>query len=103
MTPFERVAHGYTAWVRARPFADVAGFLAYLEWVSLEYHLSEWILARTIEDVRAACAAGSDGVWVDDALSTCELISLPFTEPLHRLPPTARFPLTLSSYSNSVP
>jgi hypothetical protein len=28
---FETVVHGYSHWVRRRPFTDVAGFLAYLE------------------------------------------------------------------------
>lgn len=45
----------------------------------IEY-LSERILARIVEDVRALAAAGSDAIWIDDALSTCELISLPFYE-----------------------
>jgi len=51
---------------------------------ALVHYLSTRLLERTVEDVRAAAAAGSDGIWVDDALSTCDLISLAFYERFSR-------------------
>ena len=45
----------------------------------IEY-LSARLLERTVEQIRAMSAAGYDAIWIDDALSTCEMISVEFYE-----------------------
>ena len=45
----------------------------------IEY-LSARLLERTIEDIRALAAAGDDAIYIDDALTTCDLISPAFYE-----------------------
>ena len=43
-------------------------------------YLSEKLLARTIEQIRALALAGVDAVYIDDALTTCDMISVAFYE-----------------------
>jgi uroporphyrinogen-III decarboxylase len=43
-------------------------------------YLSEWLLERTIEDIRALAAAGDDVIYIDDALTTNDLVSVAFYE-----------------------
>ena len=43
-------------------------------------YLSERLLEKTIEDIRAMAAAGDDAIYIDDALTTNDLISVEFYE-----------------------
>ena len=43
-------------------------------------YLSEKLLDRTIEQIRALATAGADAIYVDDALTTCDTISADFYE-----------------------
>jgi len=46
----------------------------------LIHYLSERILEQTIEEIRALAAAGDDAIYVDDALTTSDMISADFYE-----------------------
>jgi uroporphyrinogen-III decarboxylase len=46
----------------------------------LIHYLSQKILEKTIEDIRALAAAGDDAIYVDDALTTSDMISADFYE-----------------------
>jgi len=46
----------------------------------LIHHLSARLLENTIEDIRALVAAGEDAIYIDDALTTNDMISVDFYE-----------------------
>ena len=46
----------------------------------LIHYLSSKILEATIETIRALAAAGHDAIYIDDALTTCDMISVDFYE-----------------------
>ncbi|MCS7221983.1 MAG: hypothetical protein N0A15_11975 [Anaerolineae bacterium] len=46
----------------------------------LIHYLSQRILEQTIEEIRALATAGDDAIYVDDALTTCDMISVDFYE-----------------------
>jgi len=46
----------------------------------LLHYLSARLLEKTIEEIRALAAAGHDAIYVDDALTTCDMISAEFYE-----------------------
>lgn len=43
---------------------------------ALVEHLSKRILEQNIERIRRLCAAGGDAVFIDDAMTTCDMISV---------------------------
>ena len=46
----------------------------------LIHYLSSKILEATIESIRALAASGHDAIYIDDALATCDMISVDFYE-----------------------
>lgn len=55
-------------------------FVMLYDAADLIHYLSQHILEKTIEEIRALAAVGHDAIYIDDALTTCDLISRAFYE-----------------------
>lgn len=65
-----------TWWGCTELFGLTNRFALLREEPDLVEYASKKLLARTIEDIRVLVGAGGDAIWVDDATSTCDCISV---------------------------